>query len=551
VITKQGGFMLGRNIAAFPSVRNRTKDWTPQELAEFYRVESALIQGGMRVVTDRGLTDEGDPWFVFCREDDSEPVAHFARINGQYLIASPAYDGIARGHDFRSMVQNLLSRHRLTARGEGDSSNVLMHPAALLIIVVGTAFFKTPGQAKADESHKDGPHKTDAGGGGASMPGLAWTIGALEALKNDNLSQSGQNWNEEQLAIASAVVFAASSYEAASAPVVVTPAATQSLFETSDSGFGSGHASFVQSVLSELETSVASADFTPIKAAGSSTGWLYADVASTLDLMAKLNHIPLADQTGAFEITEHSASLSAPWSNNSSDYALLAAKAYVGGPSTGVSAPLAAFIDALQSGDHAGMPPPQLSANVVYHENATAVDSLPASLTSLPSYVSVQTQTGSAGAFLVENNIFITLQFNAAAQSAADAHSTLNNSTSAGNVQVASIVDHTTTTQPSAASPQTAATAGAQNIVISTGVGANSNEVLTASEFIQTLDLFLGETPNASVVVSQQKYVFISPQGTSSSSSVLESVTMTFNDGSSISIVGQQQTLHDLVSHVQ
>jgi len=74
---------------------------------------------------------------------------------------------------------------------------------------------------------------------------------------------------------------------------------------------------------------------------------------------------------------------------------------------------------------------------------------------------------------------------------------------------------------------------------------------LTAAEFIQTLDLFLSETPNASVVVSQQKYVFIGPHATNSSSPAMESVTMTFNDGSSISIVGQQQTLHDLVAHLQ
>ena len=128
--------------------------------------------------------------------------------------------------------------------------------------------------------------------------------------------------------------------------------------------------------------------------------------------------------------------------------------------------------------------------------------------------------------------------------------STLNSNISAAAVQAASVVDHPTT-QTNTASSQTAATAGAQNLVISAVNGANSNEVLTASEFIQTLDLFLSETPNASVVVSQQKYLFISPQGSSNSSLAVESVTMTFNDGSSISIVGQQQTLHDLVSHVQ
>jgi hypothetical protein len=544
--------MLGRNVAAFPSLRNRPRDWTTQELAEFYRVESALIQGGMGVVTDRGLTDEGDPWFVFCREDDSEPVAHFARIDGQYLIASPAYSGVARGHDFRSMVQDLLSRHRLTPRSEGESSNVLMHPAALLIVVVGTAFFKTPGQAKADESHKDGDavtHKTDAGAGGASAPGLAWTVGALASLNSDSASQSGQNWNDEQLAIASAVVFAASAFEQTSAPMVAASAADQWLSESSDSGFNPGHSSFVQSVLAELEASVASADFTPIKAAGSSTGWLYADVASTLDLMAKLSHIPPAHQTGVLDSAELSASAPLSASPSTSDYALLATKAFMGGPSLGVAAPLAAFVDALQNVDHAGTAPSQPSANVVYHEDATVVDFLPAGLTSLPSYASVVVQSGSADAFLAENNIFVSLQFSSAAQTVAQVQSALSNSVSAATAEVA-VVDHPTMTQTGAASSQTAS-AGAQNLVISTGAGNNSNEVLTATQFIETLDLFLSETPNASVVVSQQKYVFASPHGTNGASSVLESVTMTFNDGSSISIVGQQQTLHDLVTHVQ
>ncbi|MGH1557087.1 hypothetical protein ACRAWD_03340 [Caulobacter segnis] len=31
-------------------------DWSQQELAEFYRVEAALIRAGIRVGTDRGLS---------------------------------------------------------------------------------------------------------------------------------------------------------------------------------------------------------------------------------------------------------------------------------------------------------------------------------------------------------------------------------------------------------------------------------------------------------------------------------------------------------------
>lgn len=125
-------------------------DWSQQELAEFYRVEAALIRAGIRVGTDRGLSDENEPWFVFYRTDDGEVVIHFARIDGEYLIAGPAYEEIARGFDFSSLVRNMVARHPLIRRSDrGD--NISIHPAALLVAVVGTAFFKT-GEARAAET---------------------------------------------------------------------------------------------------------------------------------------------------------------------------------------------------------------------------------------------------------------------------------------------------------------------------------------------------------------------------------------------------------------
>jgi hypothetical protein len=125
-------------------------DWTQQELAEFYRVESALIRAGIRVGTDRGLSDENEPWFIFYRADDGEVVIHFARIDGEYLIAGPAYEEIARGFDFSALVRNMVARHPLIRRAE-NNTNLSIHPAALLVAVVGTAFFKT-GEARAAES---------------------------------------------------------------------------------------------------------------------------------------------------------------------------------------------------------------------------------------------------------------------------------------------------------------------------------------------------------------------------------------------------------------
>jgi hypothetical protein len=139
------------------------RDWSQQEIAEFYRVESALIRAGIRVGTDRGISDEGDPWFVFFRADDGEVVIHLARIDGEYVLAGSAYQDVARGADFQALVGNLIANHPMV-RSDNDKkkSNILMHPAAMLIAIIGTAFFKS-GDARADDGKGD---KGKAGGGG-------------------------------------------------------------------------------------------------------------------------------------------------------------------------------------------------------------------------------------------------------------------------------------------------------------------------------------------------------------------------------------------------
>ena len=118
------------------------RDWSTQELAEFYRVESALIQASLRVVTARGLTDEGEPWFVFCRAEDDEVIIHFARIDGRYLISAPAYCGTAMGRDFRALVRSTLERHPVL-RPQRNGDNLFLHPAALLVVLVTSALLKS------------------------------------------------------------------------------------------------------------------------------------------------------------------------------------------------------------------------------------------------------------------------------------------------------------------------------------------------------------------------------------------------------------------------
>jgi hypothetical protein len=85
----------------------RSRDWSSQELAELYRVESALIQTGLSIDTERGLSPEGEPWFTFCRREDGEVVIHIARVEGIYILTGPVYEGIAYGRDITSLIRDM------------------------------------------------------------------------------------------------------------------------------------------------------------------------------------------------------------------------------------------------------------------------------------------------------------------------------------------------------------------------------------------------------------------------------------------------------------
>src|SRR5258708_245757 len=126
-----------------------SRDWTQRELSEFYRVEGALIQAGLQLETDRGVTDEGEPWFGFCRSDTGEAFIHFARVDGKYIAGGSALDQVVEGRDFAALVQEILAGQAWVMAKARNRSNVFLHPSALLIAIVGAAFFHS-GEAKAD-----------------------------------------------------------------------------------------------------------------------------------------------------------------------------------------------------------------------------------------------------------------------------------------------------------------------------------------------------------------------------------------------------------------
>ena len=119
-------------------------DWRQRELEEFYRVEDALTKTGVGISTDRGLTDEGEPWFVFFRQDNEEVIVHFARIGGEYVVASNFTEAVFRGRNFQTLVRELLDSHPYVLPKQHSSrSTVFLHPAALLAALVVTAYVKS------------------------------------------------------------------------------------------------------------------------------------------------------------------------------------------------------------------------------------------------------------------------------------------------------------------------------------------------------------------------------------------------------------------------
>ncbi len=149
-------------LVSFPQRSDRSFDWTSDELAELYRIEHALTQANIRLETDRGLTDEGDPWFVFCRTD-GEVLVHISRYDGHYRLCSPGLPNSLVGRSFaeltKSFVRQVPVQVSFQQRG---GAKLFVHPAAMLAVIVGT-LFAASNNLHLFSSHEAAGHHTDDG----------------------------------------------------------------------------------------------------------------------------------------------------------------------------------------------------------------------------------------------------------------------------------------------------------------------------------------------------------------------------------------------------
>lgn len=131
---------MGAQVVSFVRRQSAPVDWTRDEIAELYRIEHALVQSGLTLDVERGVTDEGDPWFVFCRAD-GEVLIHLARYDGFYHLHSPALSSPLIGRSFVELTKEFSSRVPLQITLQRNSgARLFVHPAAMLAVVIGAIF---------------------------------------------------------------------------------------------------------------------------------------------------------------------------------------------------------------------------------------------------------------------------------------------------------------------------------------------------------------------------------------------------------------------------
>lgn len=185
-------------VFAFPQRKKGPEPWTNEELAELYRVVDILARAGLATETDMGLSDEGDPWFVFCRADTGDVIAHFARIDGQFVAASVAIDETYKGANFRQIVDQMVRSQPLMLPPPGPGTRLLLHPVVILTAFVATALAHSekamaadtmrPVDAKWDVHHTQGSDAGHAKGAKAS-----WLDSVHSMLRNPVADSKGNH----------------------------------------------------------------------------------------------------------------------------------------------------------------------------------------------------------------------------------------------------------------------------------------------------------------------------------------------------------------------
>lgn len=143
--------------------REFSKDWSNQELGQFYRVEGLLVKLGLRLEIDRGVSDEGDPWLIFLNTEHSVVLIHFCKIDGFYCICSDALNISARDRDLKRLIEGIVgSLPTLIPQKRSSNFSVVVHPSSMLLALVFSIAFAFDNSNQAFADTPDGTPENEA-----------------------------------------------------------------------------------------------------------------------------------------------------------------------------------------------------------------------------------------------------------------------------------------------------------------------------------------------------------------------------------------------------
>ena len=455
------------------------------------------------------------------------------------------------------MVQDLISRHKLAPANRGAKVQYIHASRRAARHRGGNRFFKTPGEARADETRKDAAPKTvDGSGNSVTHAGRKLTLESNNVSLStiDDKLELAQNMSQLLIVAASTILTADADQSAQTkTSAAVFPSRIGSQDGKSD-GYGvvSHHQPNVHlnSDGFDIAASDQGASVVTQPPASSPVGFGEV-VSSALKLMTDLNDIPSTHPGNSSEhayllVKDNNISPVPSGFNNEAGF--LAQKSAVA-TFVATETSTAQIAGVL----HLNAIPGESNAlqSSGFYESGTIVYQLPTELTSVGSLASVATQAGNADNFLAGNNIFVDLHQASSIFTGATAlpdSIKLTTDTSLFTHGHASATTSTTSTTQSTVSASGPVDVTTGNAIVSNN---SSTESITSAVFLKTLDLFMEDTPALGVYYSNDHYLFYNAADVTTKAPQLESVSMTFTDGSSISIVGQVQFLNNIIAHAQ
>ena len=141
--------------------------WGNVEMAQFARIQRLLENVGLHIDVEHGVTDEGDPWCVFCSNTTGEVIIHAARLDGLYMFDSPVLRTPIEGRSFQHCAEKFLDEAMQAIPVVRRRSTLQVHPSALLASVFLTIVLHAQATSEHSpfrEGHADVLAELDASG---------------------------------------------------------------------------------------------------------------------------------------------------------------------------------------------------------------------------------------------------------------------------------------------------------------------------------------------------------------------------------------------------